>query len=167
MKKWMLTTVLLTAAWVFVRGPAPENLPAEFLTGLIISTPLVYIFRRMYPGEIPSAEIIKDIGPVLSYIGKFIIEMLSANLDVAKRVIRPSIPMDPEIIEVDLRTENDTAITVLANSITLTPGTLTLDYSQENNQLLVHAMDGSDQEELLKPIRYWEDRLMEITGEKA
>ncbi|MFP4202302.1 MAG: Na+/H+ antiporter subunit E [Candidatus Acetothermia bacterium] len=60
-----------------------------------------------------------------------------ANFDVAFRVLHPDVPINPGIVKVETDLESDSARTALANSITLTPGTMTVDIS-EDGYLYVH-----------------------------
>lgn len=77
----------------------------------------------------------------LYYIIIFSWECLKANLDVARRVIHPYKPLNPGIVKVKTTLKSDTALTFLANSITLTPGTLTVDIDKEKGILYVHWID--------------------------
>ncbi len=79
--------------------------------------------------------------------GKFIIyvvwelwQILLANFDVAYRVLHPKMPIDPSVIEFDTSLRSDLAIVTLANSITLTPGTITINIEQEKGRFQVHAI---------------------------
>ena len=85
---------------------------------------------------------------------------------MAYRVLAPSMPIEPDVIEVPLRVETDLAITTIANSITLTPGTLTIDYDADRNSLFVHAIDGRDHDAITDPIRTWEDYALRIFDEE-
>ncbi len=69
-------------------------------------------------------------------IGPFFIAMAKANIDVAYRVITGKI--NPGIVKISPHLKTDTAITMLANSITLTPGTLSVDIDEKNNDLYIH-----------------------------
>lgn len=71
------------------------------------------------------------------YIFVFAYYVIKANLDVAYRVLHPAMPIRPGIVEVKTNLKTAVAITVLANSITLTPGTLTVDVT-EDGRLYVH-----------------------------
>lgn len=84
---------------------------------------------------------------VLRKSGKFIIyvvwelwQILLANFDVAYRVLHPKMPIDPLVIEFDTSLRSDLAIVTLANSITLTPGTITINIDQEKGRFQVHAI---------------------------
>ena len=74
---------------------------------------------------------------LVMYAFVFAYYLIKANLDMAFRIIHPSMPIKPGIVKVKTNLQTDTAITVLANSITLTPGTLTVDVVDQN-YLYVH-----------------------------
>jgi multicomponent Na+:H+ antiporter subunit E len=71
----------------------------------------------------------------------FIWECLKANIDVAFRVIHPDMPIHPGIVKVKTTIKSDTGLTFLANSITLTPGTLTVDIDKDESCLYIHWIE--------------------------
>ena len=77
-------------------------------------------------------------------------EIVKANLDVAYRVIHPRMPIKPGIVVIKTNLKQDIAKLILANSITLTPGTLTLDIKED--KLLIHWIDvkAEDKDEATK-----------------
>lgn len=75
------------------------------------------------------------------YIPLFLWECIKANIDVAYRVLHPQLPINPGIVKVKTRLKSDTALTFLANSITLTPGTLTVDIDRDNGVLYIHWLN--------------------------
>lgn len=88
------------------------------------------------------------------YIPIFIWELLKANFDVAYRVIHPSMPIKPGIVRLKTELKSDTGLTFLANSITLTPGTLTVDINKDEGILYIHwiYVVGSDPETTFREI---------------
>ena len=72
----------------------------------------------------------------LAYLFPFFFAMAKANVDVAYRVITGRI--NPAIVKINPNLKNDLSLTLLANSITLTPGTLSVDVDQKTNELYVH-----------------------------
>lgn len=78
---------------------------------------------------------------IVFYIPVFLWECLKANIDVAYRVLHPKLPINPGIVKVKTSLRSDTALTFLANSITLTPGTLSVDIDSDNGILYVHWID--------------------------
>ncbi len=75
------------------------------------------------------------------YLPVFLWEVIKANIDVAYRVIHPKLPIKPGIVKITTALKSDTALTFLANSITLTPGTLTVDIDTEKDVLYIHWID--------------------------
>lgn len=75
----------------------------------------------------------------IRYLFVFFWEMIKANLDVAMRIIQPVIPINPGIVEIPTKLKSNVAKLALANSITLTPGTLTVDIIDD--KLYIHWID--------------------------
>ena len=75
------------------------------------------------------------------YIPIFLWECFKANIDVAYRVGHPDIPIHPGIVKVKTSLKSDTGLTFLANSITLTPGTLSVDIDREKGYIYVHWIE--------------------------
>ncbi len=82
------------------------------------------------------------------YVPVFLWHMLVANLDVAFRVLNPKCPVKPGIVKVKTELKTDIAKAFLANSITLTPGTMTIDV--DDDILYVHWIDVGDEPENVK-----------------
>ncbi|MCX5713577.1 MAG: Na+/H+ antiporter subunit E [Candidatus Omnitrophica bacterium] len=82
----------------------------------------------------------------LYYVPFFIWECLKANLDGVYRVAHPDLPMRPGIVKVKTTLKSDAGLTFLANSLTLRPGTMTVDIDKENGFLYVHWVQVKDQD---------------------
>ena len=80
------------------------------------------------------------------YLPKFLWECIKANIDVAYRVIHPKLPIKPGIVKVKTTLKSDTALTFLANSITLTPGTMSVDIDSDNGVLYIHWINVQDKD---------------------
>ncbi len=86
-----------------------------------------------------------------------------ANFDVAYRVLHPNVPIRPGIVRVRTELTSDLAKTFLANSITLTPGTLTIDIDGQDfyvHWINIESDDPEEQTEII--IRRFERMLKEI-----
>ncbi|MGD2279434.1 MAG: Na+/H+ antiporter subunit E [Candidatus Omnitrophota bacterium] len=81
---------------------------------------------------------------VFLYIPVFLYECIKANIDVAYRVMHPALPINPGIVKVKTNLKTDTGLTFLANSITLTPGTMSVDIDTDNGVLYVHWINVKD-----------------------
>jgi len=80
------------------------------------------------------------------YVVIFLWECFKANIDVAFRVGHPDIPIHPGIVKVRTSLKSDTGLTFLANSITLTPGTLSVDIDRDKGCLYVHWIEIKDKD---------------------
>lgn len=133
----------------------------NFLFGLILSFIILWIISGTE--EESSKKYFKIIPRILSFIFFFIWELTKANIQVAYEVITPNFNMKPGIIAVPLDAKSDLEITLLANLITLTPGTLALDVSTDRSVLYVHGMYVENKKEFIEDIKQgFEKRLLEI-----
>lgn len=154
MKNRFLTNILLTFIWVAITGDFHF---LNFLFGFILS------FITMYVISVGTPKYFKLIPKVILFIGFFLFELLKANLEVAYGVVSPKFHMTPGIVRVPLEAQTNLEITLLANLITLTPGTLSLDVSDDKKVLYVHTMYLTDKEKFVKSIKNgFERRLLEI-----
>ena len=83
----------------------------------------------------------------LTYWPWLMVEIIKANYDVAKRIVLPSLPVTPTMIRVKASQTSDLGQVIYANSITLTPGTISVDVA--NGEILVHALSREGAESLL------------------
>lgn len=165
---WPLVGVVFAILWLFVRGVdlTLDVVVGQFLFGLAVGLPIAFVFRRLYAERVNVQQAGRAVPYAMLYIGAFGYELVRANLDVAYRVLAIDPPIEPEVILVPLRVRSAVGITLIANSITITPGTITLDHDAEENALYVHAIDGRDPEAIAAPIRTWEDYALEIFDEE-
>jgi len=175
-RRWPVLGVALAGLWLFVRGigrtgelslaDAGIVVVEEGLIGLGVGLVLAFYTRRLYADEVAVGGVLRALPYALVYLVLFLKELLTANVEVAYRVLAPSMPIDPDVYEVPLRVESDAAVTVLANSISLTPGTLTMDYDPDRNALYVHTLAGPDRASVVDPIRTWEDYALVVFDER-
>jgi len=166
-RRWVVAGVVFGVLWLFVRGVelSAEAVLGQFLLGLAVGLPIAFVFRRLFAEKVDLLGLLRSIPYVLGYLFVFLREIIVANLDVAYRVLAPSTPIEPQVILVPLRVETDAGVTTIANSITITPGTITLDHDPERNALYVHVIDGRDIESVVDSIRTWEDYALVVYDE--
>jgi multicomponent Na+:H+ antiporter subunit E len=125
--------ILLALAWTAITGNiSPGNLAVGFGLGLLI----LFFTRRVVGAPTYTRKVWRVINLVLFFIRELVI----ANLRVAYEVLTPSFRMRPGVVAIPLDARTDVEITLLANMITLTPGTLSLDVSADRQVLYLHAM---------------------------
>ena len=116
--------LLLFAVWLLLTWSVDIQ---NVVAGIVIS-----ILCTAFIGHLFFDNAVKMFSPIrifwfIYYIPVFLIYMVRANLDVAYRVLHVDIPIHPGIVKVKTTLKTDLGLTFLANSITLTPGTLTVD----------------------------------------
>lgn len=123
MRLLVLFVVLFLAWLLFTFSVSPENLivgaMAAAISAAIMGKHFVSGFQKMlHPARYLWA---------IWYLLVFLWECIKANFDVAYRVLHPGLPINPGIVKVKLQVKSEIARTILANSITMTPGTITID----------------------------------------
>lgn len=93
----------------------------------------------------------------------FLLELVKANLRVAYEVLTPGFSMQAAIIAVPTRTRSSLEAVLLANAVSLTPGTLTLEVDEETRTLYVHALYVSSREDFLAGVARLEGLLLDVT----
>lgn len=110
----------------------------EVVAGVILSVVAAFFGKRFLFHGVADTRLLQPNRWVsfLMYIGPFFIAMAKANVDVAYRVITGKI--NPGIVRISPNLKTNIGVTMLANSITLTPGTLTVDVDEKTNDLFIH-----------------------------
>ncbi|MFO7815347.1 MAG: Na+/H+ antiporter subunit E [Halanaerobiales bacterium] len=136
LKRFFTTLIIYFIFWLaYTSSLAPD----QIIMGFILSTLLSLFTYQSFSQKESNNNIVVRIINLFKYIPIFVIEMFKANLDVAHRVIKPNLPINPGIVKISTSLKSDYAKLFLANSITLTPGTLTLDV--KDNELFIHWID--------------------------
>ena len=118
--------ILLT--WPFVDGKIDLQV---VIAGLIASVIVAVLFHEILPKEHRVFISPVRIFWVLVYVPVFFYYVMKANLDVVYRALHPKMPIKPGIVKIKTALKTESGITALANSITLTPGTLTVDLTND------------------------------------
>ncbi|WMW24819.1 Na+/H+ antiporter subunit E [Methanolobus sediminis] len=152
MKRYIAYSTILALVWCFVHGTVSIN---NFILGLIIAPFIIRPFKTLFPFdlEFSFSNALKKIPAQIKYLYVLIVEIIKANIMVAKIVLQPTIDIKPGIIAVPIDSKTDIGITAIANTITLTPGTLTIDVSDDKSILYVHAIDATDPEGIAQSIK--------------
>ncbi|PAU71296.1 Na+/H+ antiporter subunit E [Vreelandella alkaliphila] len=148
--------LLLGLAWVLLSGDFTGlNLLVGMIFGyiaLLLIEPQVEALKG-YPARVPR---------IIGFVGFFIKELVQANLRVAFDILTPPWHMKPGVIAFPLSAHTEMEITMVANLISLTPGTLSLDVSDDRKVLYIHAMFLDDEEELRNNLKEMEHRALEL-----
>jgi multicomponent Na+:H+ antiporter subunit E len=133
------------------------------LANLVVGFVLGYLVLRLMYGILPDSGYFLRVRRVVSFTFFFIGEVIRANLRIARDVLTPRHTIRPGIVAVPLDAERDNEITLLATLISLTPGSLVLDVSNDRRVLYVHAMHVRDRESFIHEIKDgFERRVLEV-----
>lgn len=124
----------LTLVWVLLWGsPSPANVlgGAAVATVLLVLLPLPSVSS---PGIVRPAALVR-------FVGFFAVDLVRSSLQVAALVLRPRLQLRQAVIAVPARGASDQLLTLLANAISLTPGSLTLEVDRPRSTLYVHVID--------------------------
>jgi len=152
----LLWNIMLALSWAALTGEVTAlSLAVGFVFGFLI---LFSVRRLLRP-----SRYFEKLWQSVRLGSLFAWELLLANLRIAYEVVTPSHNMKPGVVAIPLDVETDAEITLLANLITLTPGTLSLDVSDDRRVLYIHAMYVDDAEELRRSIKDgFEKSVMEL-----
>jgi multicomponent Na+:H+ antiporter subunit E len=151
----LLVNVLLALVWTAVSGSFSF---LNFAFGFVLAIFALSLIRE----QVGSVGYFSRARRVMSLFLLFIYELVLSAWRVAAMVLSPRMDIKPGIIAYPLKVDRDFEITILANLITLTPGTLSVDVSDDRRILYVHAMDASDPEATKRDIAEgFERKIME------
>lgn len=160
MTRWMprpgLTLVLLLA-WCALAGSLSVN---SLVFGALLGILIPLLVRPFWPDSL----VVRSAPKAAAYVVLVLRDICVANIDVAKIVLfMPVSQIRPAWVTVPLRLTNPEAISVLAGTITMTPGTVTADLSADGRALLVHCLHAPDPEAIRDDIiNRYESRLLEF-----
>lgn len=164
MKYYVILCLVLFAFWLLLSGKFE---PKFLFYGVATSVVSAYVCMPLL--LIPSKDGKKKFYAFGVSLGKFALywiwlmrEVVNANLDVERAVVRPEMEINPMMVSFKMPYENPMAHATLANSITLTPGTITVDVS-EDGVYLIHALTDGAREGLLSG--GMQQKIAELFGE--
>ena len=151
-----LRNVLLALAWVALTG---QFTPTNFIAGFV----LAYLIMGLSQQIMRTGNYFTRVRAVLGFFLFFIRELIVASLRVAYRALSPSLNMQPAVVAVPLDVTTNAEITLLANLITLTPGTLSLDVSSDRKIIYIHVFNVGDVDQFRREIKDgFERRLLKV-----
>ncbi len=124
------TFILCFAFWMLITWSVNTD---ELILGALVAVAVALFSARFLIHEKPFwlFNPLKLVNMLIYAIIIFPIELIKANLDVAFRALNPKLPIKPAIVKIPVNLESDYGKAMLANSITLTPGTITVDIEEE------------------------------------
>lgn len=156
--RFFLWNIMLAVNWALLKGDLDlESLASGFVLGFV----LLLILR----GAFEETEYFHVVRKGIALAARFAWELVKANVSVARAVLFKRVDdIHPAFLGIQLDARTDAEIAVLANMITLTPGTLSLDVSSDRSVLYIHTLDVDDLEAVRKDVKEGlEKPLLEVT----
>ena len=127
------------ALWVVLNGRWTTEIG---VFGLVFAA-VAYAFTWKYMGYSPKVDValFMRVPSAIRYGVNLVVEIIKANLVVTKMILKPDFMPEPQLVQFDVDLKKNRHLVALANSITLTPGTITVDLY--DNHYLVHVLDAS------------------------
>ncbi len=132
----VLTLAIMAVFWILLSGLFDAF---HLLSGMVCCTIVALLSHDLLVKGKTQKMLVKSFR-LLLYIPWELWQIVLANIDVAYRVLHPKMPIDPRIIEFETSLRGDFSLVTLANSITLTPGTITISVEPERGKYCVHAI---------------------------
>ncbi len=153
----ILLNVFLAFLWMFLQVSFSAR---TFIIGYLLGLLVMFCMRRFFIHRF----YIHRVWAVTYLFFLFLIELIKANIDVLKLVLSPKLTMRPGIFAMETELKSDWEVTLLSNLITLTPGTLVIDVSDDNKTLYIHAIDIGEVSETIDSIKNsFEKAIMEVS----
>jgi multicomponent Na+:H+ antiporter subunit E len=92
----------------------------------------------------------------------YIIKVIQANFELAYYIISPNLKVTPGIIKIPVKLKHTQAILLLVNSISMTPGSFTLDVTDDKKYIYVHFLFLSNEEKAIKEIKKLENKIWKL-----
>ena len=128
--------VCLWLAWIALTGSIN---PQELAVGAIVAAFVAMVsYGLLFRGKMREKFELKRWGYALAYVPAYIWAELKAHASVIYYILHPQMPIKPGIVRVPTKLRSDFGITGLANAITMTPGTLSVEVNEEEPSLYVH-----------------------------
>lgn len=151
-----ILTPILAILWLLLNNSMD---PGHIVLGLILGWAIPVLTIRFWPEKV----VIRKPVALLHYSGVLLFDIVVANFIVARLILGNPDKLQPVFVKLPLDLNSDLAISLLANSITLTPGTLSAQLSDDCSYLLVHALNETDPEAMVATIKQrYERPLKEI-----
>jgi multicomponent K+:H+ antiporter subunit E len=149
-------TLLLALIWTLLVN---STSPGQIVMGVLLGWAIPLFTLRFWPER---ARIARPL-TLLIFVAVVLRDIVIANLTVARLILGRPKNLTPVLLELPLDLRSDLAISILANTITLTPGTLSARLAEDRSCLLVHALNSTDPQALADTIKQrYEARLKEV-----
>lgn len=141
-----MLTIVLWIIWLLLNNTVSAG---HIVLGLFLAVTIPLFTAGFWPEKLK----IRAPLSLLKFLAAVLWDILIANLLVAKLILGRNDSLKPAFFNIELDIQNPIGISILANTISLTPGTVSCDLSADGNRLLVHALHAEDIDEIINHIK--------------
>jgi multicomponent Na+:H+ antiporter subunit E len=168
-KESFLSIFLLFVFWLIISTPRNLNdLAQHIAVGLVLSVLVTWLVKKpLFTAEQIAGFHWRNLFRFLAYLFYLVSQIIVAGLDVARRVLRRKLLIQPQLVEFHTPLKNEMQLVINANSITLTPGTITVDVKldADGSRFLVHCIS-DEAAKSIRQSRGFVNKILRIYGEE-
>lgn len=151
-----LMSVVLLMSWLWMNNTLA---PGHVVLGALLGFAIPLFTRRFWPEPLPLAGPLK----MVAFLALVMCDIVIANVQVARVILGPRRNLQPGFVRVPLDLRTDFAITVFASTISLTPGTVSVELAPDRRFLYVHLLSSAEPEQVTHTVKQrYERRIKEI-----
>lgn len=153
-----ILNLFIALLWLLLKDEPTPTLPT-FITGFLIGIGIIYLIHRFFNTQFYIYRLLK----ILKLIYLFFEELIISGFVVMKQILTPNLKIEPGIFKYKTILKEDWEITTLTLLLTLTPGSVVMEVSEDGEDLYIHAMDIGQKDMLMRSLAKFETAILEVS----
>ena len=154
-----IINLFIATLWFLLNDDPTANF-TTFVSGFLVGTLILYAMHRFFGTQFYLRRVLK----IIKLILLFIQELLLSSVSVLKQILDPQLKISPGIFTYETKLTGDYQVTTLALLLTLTPGSVVMEVSEDKSTFYIHAMDIEESKEtVIRSIGKFERAILEVT----
>lgn len=154
-----IINLFIATLWFLLNDDPTANF-TTFMSGFLVGTLILYAMHRFFGTQFYLRRVLK----IMKLILLFIQELLLSSVSVLKQILDPQLKISPGIFTYETKLTGDYQVTTLALLLTLTPGSVVMEVSEDQSTFYIHAMDIEESKEtVIRSIGKFERAILEVT----
>jgi multicomponent Na+:H+ antiporter subunit E len=155
--KFLSFNLLLAIFWMFLTGAFGMG---SFLVGFVVGLLILFMLRPVVQSE----PYLRAVAGSVRLLGVYVYKLVAANLQLARDILRPTPQIKGGFFRFDARALQPPETALLANMVSLTPGTLTVDSDDQGHWLYIHTVYAQDPEKIRRGVQLFADLIHNVVG---
>ncbi|TKI53355.1 Na+/H+ antiporter subunit E [Lysinibacillus mangiferihumi] len=154
-----ILNLFIATLWLLLQDEITPQF-STFLMGFVVGIGILYVMHRFYGTQF----YLRRVFSIIKLLWLFNWELLLSSYNVLKQITTPKLNITPGIFTYKTKLNGDWEITALALLLTLTPGSVVMEVSEEGDMFYIHAMDiEQSKDAVIRSIGKFEEAIMEVT----